>query len=139
MDGLLYPDRRILEWWFGRLSQSTIFSQQELPHPDEEWYFQIIGAIDLLKLPHYPNTLHHKGAHLFYKIAKGHRVPNENKRSAVIVVYLFYLLNGHVIVVEPDRLLAIAHEIASSDAKNHENEVVRLEQVFADITRSITK
>ena len=65
------------------------FGFGDLPKIDDGWFDSVLGIVELLKLPHYSDTLKHKGAHLFYKVVKNHLFIDGNKRSAVMIIYIF--------------------------------------------------
>lgn len=92
MSKIVYPDKESLKQWANALRNPTVFSLEDLPDFNEGWLDNIIKIFDLIKMSHYPDTLHHKGAHLFYKIAKNHYFINGNKRSAVMATYFFYFI-----------------------------------------------
>lgn len=135
MSSIVYPDKQSLKQWANALRNSTVFLLEDLPDFNEEWLDSIIKIFDLIKIPHYPDTLHHKGAHLFYKIVKNHYFINGNKRSAVIVTYFFYFINGFVVLNNPTQMLELARKTVETKSSESEQVVSRLEETLREISK----
>ena len=137
MSSIIYPDRNSLKQWADALRRPAVFSMEDLPDFNEEWLDNIMMTFDLIKMPHYSEVIHHKGAHLFYKIAKNHHFINGNKRSAVIVLYFFYFINGFAILNNPNEMLDIARATVESDSKENEQEIIKLEKILKNISKKL--
>lgn len=79
---------------FGRLESAVMRPQQT------------IGGEDA-----YP-TLHLKAAALMHSLIRSHPFVDGNKRTAVIAVGIFYLLNGYSLEAEQDDVIALAVDVA---------------------------
>jgi death-on-curing protein len=69
--------------------------------------------------------LYQRAAALFYYVIKDHCLHNGNKRSAVLIMMVFLLLNGKDIQVSPKRLYELACSVAESHRDN-KDEVIRI-------------
>ena len=93
---IYYPTELDLRGWVGFLQTRTSKLTPYLPHIDEEWYSAVLDTIEQVRLPYIKNDLNAKAANIFFKIVENHRRIDNNKRSAVVAIYLFYLLNDKV-------------------------------------------
>jgi len=137
MSGVIIPQINDVRAWVKEISGPTLLLFKFLPDINTKWYEAIDGALGLIQLSHYKENLHHKGAHLFYKIVKNHYFIDGNKRSAVIVIYLYYLVNGYIIREDPEAMLEIARKTAESDGTESEKEIGILEDRLNGITVSV--
>lgn len=94
---IIYPDREDFQWWIEHLKSGDPLLKMKLPDVDEEWYQDMCSTVDRLQLPCYEHELHIIAARLFYKVCKHHYRIDGNKRSAIVVIYLFYLMNGYLL------------------------------------------
>ncbi len=135
MNNIHYPSERILRFWIASISKPAEgnFLIPYLPEIDEDWYATMCSVFNLIRIPHYPQNFEHQAAHLFYKICKNHYLINSNKRSAVIVLYLFCLLNMFFLKAETEAILSIARETVESDPRSSEEYVLQLEQKIAQL------
>jgi death-on-curing family protein len=92
-----FPDYEDLAWWVNYVKGSSSVLKLSLPITNAAWYDRTLGVIELLRLPYYGNDLHMLAARLFYKVVKDHNYSDGNKRSAIVAVYVFLLLNDYSI------------------------------------------
>ena len=108
-----FPDRRQIEWWLNHLKSADPLLKLKLPHIDEKWYDDVCNIVMRLQFPFMTKDLHALAAHLFYNIDKRHDVIDGNKRSSIVMVYLFYLVNGHLLL-KSAKVKELAKKLASS-------------------------
>ncbi len=137
MDKIIYPDGQTLKTWTDIINNPELFPPDLLPEFNEIWFREITSFIELLKLSHYKENLHHKAAHLFYKIAKGHRFVDGNKRSAIIALDLFFMVNSHTLIQTPQELYELALSVVKSQSNESEKEIEKLELKLIEITEPI--
>lgn len=139
MSKWFYPDRQILEWWANFLKEPTIFLSPYLPPIDAGWIDTVLGTMDLLKISFYRDDFHHKAAHLFYKICKDHYFVDSNKRSSIIVLYLFCIVNGYIITCQPEGIRKLAEHTAEiKGSKNYENDIAEIEKKLEEVILPVT-
>lgn len=136
MSNVYYPDKEDIEWWMNHLRGENPVLDLSLPVVDQNWSGHILNLIDLLKLSAYPEDVHHKAALLFYKIIKNHNYIDGNKRSGVVMVYLFYLVNGCMLQRTID-IQAVAKRVAASRPSRVDKWVHYLECEFREHTKII--
>lgn len=140
---MVFPDRDILRDWVNLLHEQPSFLRNHLPEMDERWIEEIGSIIDRVRFPYFKDDIHHKAAHIFYKVIKNHTLSDGNKRSAVIVLYIVYLLNDYILMTRPMALRSLARSVASDKLilnpkiKNPEAVVSILEVIFSQITHLI--
>ena len=113
MNNLLYPDKSLLKMWVSLLNKPTFFLSDYLPLVSESWYILILKNIEQIQISFYPDDLYKKGAYLFFKIVENHQYIDSNKRSAVVVIYLFFIVNDKMFSGDPERIRRLAKDIAS--------------------------
>jgi death-on-curing family protein len=127
-----YPSRDILDWWVKYLedeaNQSSL--KKYLPVIDKGWIDNIAQIIELIQNDYYqPQELHYKAALIFYKIIKNHSYIDSNKRSSIIAVYLFYIINNYVLLnTDGVRLLAI--KVAKSKGRRNQPSWLKKISIF---------
>ena len=137
-DQIFYPDRTTLEWWISNLQSSNPLLRVALPNIDTEWYEQIMRTLEMVQMSVYDSDLHRKAAVIFYMINKGHRDVDGNKRSSILVVYLFYLVNNHYIP-RSFPIKKLAKSVARSKGrKNYDTWIAKIERAFQNSVRSIS-
>lgn len=131
-----YPTRELLEIWIDILKDKNLELKLKLPKIDEDWFASIVGTIERIKIS-YIVGLHSKAAHLFYYINKNHNYVDGNKRSAIMVTYLFYYLNN-TFIKSPGRIETLAKRLAKSHgSRNREDWMLKIEEEFSHITGPI--
>lgn len=121
MRSLEFPDRNQLKWWMNHLQQTDAILTLSLPSVDEKWYDDICSIVQRLQFNFMPKDLHSVAAYLFYNIAKRHDLIDGNKRSAIVVIYLFYLVNGYVLLSSM-KIRILAKRVAASHGSRREQE-----------------
>ena len=106
-----------------------------LPLIDSEWYERIHEVVERVKMPYSPSNLHHKAALLFYNINKAHSYIDGNKRSSIVILYLFYLINDRYIPASLN-LKKLAKSVAKSKGRaRQEDWIDKLEKCFKENVR----
>ena len=137
MNKIEYPDQETLNWWTRYIQEEpkNIFLKRYLPRTNKEWEQRIMSIISLVKMAqdhgYTAGDLHHIGAKIFYKINKAHGEIDGNKRSSIIVIYLFYLLNNYFIA-KPEDMRVMAKLIAKSKGRRNQNSwISKIEKFFS--------
>ena len=123
MDNFLYPNKDSFKLFIEIIITRKFHVIKYLPHIDEEWYRIISECVDYVR--HTANyesckTVEEAAARLLYKVAKRHELGDGNKRSAVIVVYLFCILNNFSIT-SPQKLKIQAKRLAATKGRLNED------------------
>lgn len=95
MSNIKFFTKEDLELWLHSLEESG--NGQYLPPISEQWFDKIMDSMELLQFPYHKQTIYNLGARPFYAINHGHKFENGNKRSAIIVLYLFCVTNGYLL------------------------------------------
>ena len=133
-ENIVYPNREHLELLINYLKNPENVLTRLLPVCNEKWYIDIIGTVDRVAVP-YIQGVSSKAAHLFYYIIKDHSFPDGNKRSGVVMAYLFLLVNGYE-VSDADRIRILAKKVAQSHgAKNKDDWIRKIEKEFSYIVK----
>jgi death-on-curing family protein len=121
MDDLIYPTRRDFEIFVGIISEGEYSITKYLPYTNESWYVSVTECVQYVKDTSYYEkcSVFDVGARLLYKITKRHELGDGNKRSAVLSVYLFFLLNDYGIS-QPEYLKKLAKNVALSKGRQNE-------------------
>jgi death-on-curing family protein len=139
-----YPDNRWLRWWIDYLKKSNNTLKLKLPLTDDGWDYHMLGLLELIQQPYYtPEEVYHKAAVLFYKIIKDHKYIDGNKRSAVVIVYLFFVINDCMLLPSIN-LRELAKKVAESKPRiyrhqrdNQDRWVKKLEKEFRKHTHTL--
>ena len=121
MSKIYYPDDDLLRTWINLLKSdsksSTIKKLSDyLPLVNEEWYRRVSSTIDLVRgLSYFPQSVHGTAAHIFFKIVENHSYIDSNKRSAIITIYLFFIMNECMFSGDPEKVRLLAKEIAARE------------------------
>ena len=131
MNKIIYPSEKDLRQWikFINSASSGLLRPYLPPYLNKDWYKNIVSLFDLLKMDYYGNAVYLKAAHLFYKICKNHYYIDGNKRSSIICVYLFLLLN-HEFTGLPSDLYKLAKQVSKSKSKSSKRMIKKLEEYF---------
>jgi death-on-curing family protein len=124
MTHLEFPEKKQIEWWINHLKQTDAILQLSLPAVDEKWFDDICNIVQRLQFSFMPQDLHTVAAYLFYNIAKRHDILDGNKRSAIVVIYLFYLINGYILL-QGSKIRLLAKSVASSHGSRQEQAWLR--------------
>ena len=132
MNKISFPSPISLKWWVEDLQGEDPLLKLSLPRVNDEWYERVLGILDMVQMPYYQCSTHKMAAIIFYKIVKAHNYIDGNKRSGVIVVYLFYLINGYYVSSSLD-LEGIAKKVASSRGRNNYDKwIYKIEDLFSN-------
>jgi len=84
---VVYPRKEDLQQWKELIIE---YGFAYRPPMSEKWADNMFSAFEVVKLhPNHQENFALAATHLFYKIAKNHREPDGNKRSAIICLTLF--------------------------------------------------
>lgn len=127
MANFVYIDKDFLKLFVSVLNEGEYPIKKYLPHIDEEWYDMVSECMN-----HFKNSsayeqelsIYEMAAKILYKIAKRHELGDGNKRSAVIAVFCFCLVN-ECAVISPQKLKQLAKRIASTRGRNNEELIKR--------------
>ncbi|MEX0910477.1 MAG: type II toxin-antitoxin system death-on-curing family toxin [Candidatus Paceibacterota bacterium] len=135
MNKVLYPSLKSLKLWIGNLEGENPVLKLSLPTIDEQWYERVIDILDMVQMSYYESNIHDKAAIIFYKIIKTHNYIDGNKRSSIIVVYLFYLINGYYIPKSAS-IRKLAKDIANSKGRDdYDKWIDHISNHFSNHTR----
>ncbi|MFA7315502.1 MAG: type II toxin-antitoxin system death-on-curing family toxin [Candidatus Paceibacterota bacterium] len=119
-DEIFYPDRDIIELWVKFLKNENNDLKLKLPQIDSLWFEKVLDTIERVKMP-YSVGIHSKVAHLFYYLDKDHNFLDGNKRTTIIITYLFYAMNGYRIL-NAERVKKLAKKLAKSHGSRNKEE-----------------
>jgi death-on-curing family protein len=137
-EGISYPTKEDIERWIVILKDDNVELRLKLPVSDEDWYRKVIDTIQRINVP-YISGLHCKAARLFYYLDKDHNFLDGNKRTAILITYLFYLINGHWIT-SPERTERLAKKLAASiGSRKREEWMKKIEKELTYITTVISE
>lgn len=122
----IYPDDDDFRIFIGVIKSDQYPISKYIPAIDNNWYKTICDCVDYVR-----NTAHYEqnaelqdcAARMLYKVAKRHELGDGNKRSAIIAVYLFVMLNGYY-CGDPAALKREAIRAARSKGRTNE-EMIR--------------
>ena len=117
MNKLQYPTLQELVWWIEFLSDENRTLKLSLPVIDDVWYEQIMEVVQRVQYSYSEDALHNRAAELFYNANKAHNYTDGNKRSSIVITYLFYLTNNHYIMSSLN-IRALAKKVARSHGRN---------------------
>jgi prophage maintenance system killer protein len=139
---LEFPDSFAVNWWVEYLPTSDNSEiKKYLPKIDKEWKDRIMSVVSLVHM-NYNNgyiaqDVHSVASFVFYKINKAHNEIDGNKRSAIIITYLFYLINDYALVTGEEIRLIAKRVAKSKGKKNQDLWLKRIKEVFIRTTVSI--
>ncbi|MFZ4500246.1 MAG: type II toxin-antitoxin system death-on-curing family toxin [Minisyncoccia bacterium] len=118
----VYPEKEDIELFVQVLREGKYTINKYLPRTDARWFTVVSECIDYVRhTSSYENdcTLHEVAARILYKIAKRHELEDGNKRSAVIGVYLFIVVNDHYMIY-PNGVKYQAKRVAATKGRVNE-------------------
>lgn len=137
MSDIRYPVRKDIEDWIEFLKETNKVFRLALPTTDEQWYACVLEVIERVRYSYSPNTLHRRAAELFYNINKAHNYVDGNKRTSILIVYLFYVLNDRIIVKRAD-VRDLAKSVARSHGRErHDQWIDKIERLFEACTEPL--
>ena len=134
----IYPSKNDLETFIFFIKENNFRITKYLPRINQAWFEIVSDSIQYVETTaHYePGDLFDCCARLLYKIAKRHELGDGNKRSSVIVVYLFCILNNKF-VTSPAKIKREAKRAART--KGRENEKLIRKRISEEIKKTTTE
>ena len=127
---LTYPDKTLLENFIKTLKKEDAFLGMHLPPINEFWHQQILSIFKQIELSYFGKSLQEKTAYLFYKIIKNHALPDGNKRSSIIALFIFIAINNGALLVQANQIERLTILVAGSKAKKHQEIISHLKWDF---------
>ena len=95
-----------------------------LPTEKERWVEQMFAAQGTVRtrVMLVGGDLHETAARLMFYIIKGHKLADGNKRSSLLCMIGFYVLNGHDVKFNPEDLYNKTKEVAALDSQTIDDE-----------------
>jgi death-on-curing family protein len=136
----LYPNKEIIKRWVELLEQPTFILSPYLPPIDDGWLDAIENSFESLKFDFYPEDFYYQAASIFYKICKNHYFVDSNKRSSLIVLYLFCVINGYTITCSPEAVKKLAENTAMIEgSSNHKQDIQNIESTLKTVIVAVVK
>jgi death-on-curing family protein len=122
MVNLIYPNEKDLRLFIKVIKEENFIIKKYLPHIDDEWFMVVLDCINYVRdTSKYENLDIYQGASkILYKVAKRHELGDGNKRSGVMSVYIFCLVNDFYIN-NPQELKNLARRIAKTRGRINED------------------
>lgn len=108
-----YPTEDDLRSWIEFLKDENTILKLALPADDDNWYEQMMSVVQRVQYSYSEDSLHNRAAELFYNTNKAHNFGDGNKRSSIVITYLFYVLNDKYIVSKLE-MKKLAKDVAKS-------------------------
>lgn len=121
MADFIFPDENDLRIFVEILQKGNYAITKYLPPISEDWFSVVSACIAYVRdtSTYEPCSFVGCCSRLLYKIAKRHELGDGNKRSSVIGVYLFCLLNNYRIT-DPTTLKQQAKRVAMTKGRLNE-------------------
>jgi len=124
-NNISYPNEAAFRLFIDLISRedSKHKIKKYLPHINDEWYKIITDCMYYIQYTSQyerEQSCPELAAKILYKIAKRHELGDGNKRSAVIGVYLFALINDYLIG-DPQKLKIQAKRAALTKGRKNED------------------
>lgn len=107
-----------------------------LPTEKEQWVRQMFSAQQTVqtRVSMVGGTVHEVAARLMFCIIKGHKLADGNKRSSILCMIGFYVLNGYKLTSDKDDLYHKTKEVAALDSQtiDDEQEIAKLTAFLKD-------
>ena len=137
MSNLSYPTRQLIEKWLVILKNENLELTLKLPQTSEQWFDRVLSNVELTRIAYCEEDVFVKGAHLFYYITKDHNFTDGNKRSAIVVTYLYFLINTYFIG-NPEKVRLLAKRVAKSKgSKMKDSWIKKIEKEFRSTTHLV--
>jgi prophage maintenance system killer protein len=116
-----YPTKKDFEVFVDVIKSGKYSVSKYLPPIHTRWYAVISDCIEYVEhtASYEELSFEEQCAKILYKVAKRHELGDGNKRSSVIAVYLFCLVNDRYIV-DPSVIKKQAKRIASTKGRMNE-------------------
>lgn len=121
MAKFVYPDESDFRSFVGIIKASNFRIKKYLPPIDDKWYEVISECVQYVHTTeHYEDlSFIEVCARILYKVAKRHELGDGNKRSSVMAVYVFCLLNDYYIN-DPQTVKKQAKRVAATKGRLNE-------------------
>lgn len=134
---IVYPERSDLEFWIDFLSNENVTLKLALPAADDHWYECMLDVIQRVEFSYSTNDIHTRAAELFYNTNKAHNFGDGNKRSSILVVYLFYVMND-LYINKRLEVKNLAKAVAKSRGrKQHDKWLEKIRNMFESCTEPL--
>jgi death-on-curing family protein len=132
-----YPSKQDFQVFIKVLQEGNYPIKRYLPPIDKEWYEVVSSCVQYAEhTSHYEKlTFAETCARLLYKVAKRHELGDGNKRSSVMVVFLFCLVNDYHLY-SPAIIKQLAKRAAST--KGRMNETI-IRKRLANVLKKVIK
>ena len=114
-----------------------------LPTEKEQWARQMFSAQQTVqtRMSMVGGTVHEAAARLMFCVIKGHKLADGNKRSSILCMIGFYILNGYKLTSSTDDTYAKTKEVAALDSQtiDDEQEIANLTHFLKDNTEPLPK
>lgn len=132
MADLVFPNKEKIGAFIGFVeSAEASFLADYLPDCNDHWYNTVCGTLEQVQMPYFNGQIVNTAAYIFYKLCKNHGLPDGNKRTAVIIMYLFLYENDYIPHIDTDALVRLAHSVAISSREDHEAYIEHLKFTFS--------
>lgn len=120
-----YPTKRDLNTFVSLIQEGSYEITKYLPAVSQDWYVSVMDCIGYVKstAKYNPDDLCAETSRILYKIVKKHGLTDSNKRTGVIVAYVFLLLNSYAIA-NPNILKNAARQIARTKGRVNEELII---------------
>lgn len=139
MERYTYPSLSDFRTFIHIISREEFAIAAYLPPITEQWYAmvsEITSYVEHTSTYETDTDFYDCCARIMYKVAKRHELRDGNKRSSVICVYLFCIVNDYVIV-HPELLKKLAKRVAKT--KGRANEKMIRTRIAAMMRKEIRK
>jgi len=122
MANIIYPNEDDFRVFIDILNKGNYTIKKYLPYIDDEWYKVVLSCVNYVKdTSRYENLdIYEVTSKILYKVSKKHELGDGNKRSGVISVVLFCLVNDFYIK-NPAYLKNLAKRIAKTRGRINED------------------
>ncbi|MBY0539005.1 type II toxin-antitoxin system death-on-curing family toxin [Patescibacteria group bacterium] len=122
MASYYFPTQSDFKLFFEVLRDGEYKIKKYLPSIDADWFRIVSDCLEYVEgtAKYEECSFHELVARLLYKVVKRHELGDGNKRTSVIVTYLFCLVNGHAVTSAKD-LKAQAKRAARSKGRVQED------------------
>jgi len=122
MASISYPDEEDFRIFIDLILNGNYSIKKYLPNIDDEWYKIIVDCIEYIRHTSYYEDhldLYDIASKILYKVAKRHELGDGNKRSGVMAVVIFCLVNDYYID-DPKYLKSQAKRVAMTRGRINE-------------------
>lgn len=139
MSEITYPHRSTLELWIQILTDEDNTFKLSLPSIDEGWYQCMMDVVQRCEYSYSERELHLRAAELFYNTNKAHNFIDGNKRSSILIVYLFHIINDYEITSRLN-IRDLAKKLAKSHGRTqHDVWIKKIRKCFEENTVKLAR